>query len=197
VKRGKNMKCADCTTNKCHTGKNCTPITTEEAVEMYNDDEKKMMAAAACTGGQNYTSGCRLQESVFFAQKLGAKKIGLAFCIGLVKESAQIAAYFEKYFEVHSVCCKVCGISKESLALEKVSSDQFEAMCNPKVQAKKLADAETEFNFTIGLCVGHDALFNKASSAPVSCLITKDRVLGHNPIAAIYSGYWQNKLGIS
>lgn len=34
------------------------------------------------------------------------------------------------------------------------------------------------------------------SKAPVSCLITKDRVLANNPAGAVYSRYWRRKLGI-
>ena len=35
----------------------------------------------------------------------------------------------------------------------------------------------------VGLCVGHDSLFIKYSEAPVTTLVTKDRVLAHNPVA--------------
>ena len=47
----------------------------------------------------------------------------------------------------------------------------------------------------MGLCVGHDSLFIKYSDAPITTLITKDRVLGHNPAAALYtSGFYYKKL---
>jgi len=43
--------------------------------------------------------------------------------------------------------------------------------------------------------VGHDSLFIKYSKAPVTTLITKDRVLGHNPAAALYtSGFYYKRL---
>jgi len=42
-------------------------------------------------------------------------------------------------------------------------------------------------NVLIGLCVGHDSLFFKYSRAPVTVLVAKDRVLGHNPVAALYT----------
>jgi len=38
----------------------------------------------------------------------------------------------------------------------------------------------------VGLCVGHDSLFLKHSKALVTVLVNKDRVLGHNPVAALY-----------
>ena len=34
-------------------------------------------------------------------------------------------------------------------------------------------------------------MFSKYSDAPVTTLIAKDRVLGHNPVAALYSGYYK------
>ena len=38
----------------------------------------------------------------------------------------------------------------------------------------------------VGLCVGHDSLFYKYSKALCTTLITKDRVLAHNPAGALY-----------
>ena len=69
-------------------------------------------------------------------------------------------------------------------------------MCNPLGQARALDQAGTELNLLLGLCVGHDSLFMKHSVAPVTVLAAKDRVLGHNPLAAIYlaDGYYCDKL---
>jgi len=59
-------------------------------------------------------------------------------------------------------------------------------MCNPIFQAKLLNQSETELNILLGLCVGHDALFFKHAETPTTVLAVKDRVTGHNPLAAIY-----------
>lgn len=59
-------------------------------------------------------------------------------------------------------------------------------MCNPVLQAKILNEQKTDFNVMIGLCVGHDSLFLKHVEAPTTVLIVKDRVLVHNPAAALY-----------
>ena len=47
----------------------------------------------------------------------------------------------------------------------------------------------------IGLCVGHDSLFYKYSEAYVTTLVTKDRVTGNNPAAALYTAesYYKKK----
>ena len=73
---------------------------------------------------------------------------------------------------------------------DKIKPGTFEPMCNPVLQARYLNRAGTDLNIVIGLCVGHDALFNKHSEAPVTTLIAKDRVLGHNPVAALYCHYY-------
>ena len=53
---------------------------------------------------------------------------------------------------------------------------------------------QTDLNVSIGLCVGHDSLFNKYSDALVTTLVAKDRVTGHNPCAILYNmhHYYKN-----
>ncbi|CUH95341.1 hypothetical protein P22_1411 [Propionispora sp. 2/2-37] len=120
---------------------------------------------------------------------MGCTAIDVAFCIGLAKEAKYIVQYFQKFFTVHSVCCKVCGFDKHQLDLEQLKADRYEAMCNPAIQANILNDANTELNFAVGLCVEHDMIFNRHSTAPVSTLVAKDRLLSQNPLGAIYAGY--------
>ena len=62
-------------------------------------------------------------------------------------------------------------------------------MCSPISQAEILNDSEVDFNVLVGLCVGHDSLFFKYAKAPVTVLIAKDRVFGHNPAAALYQSH--------
>ena len=52
-----------------------------------------------------------------------------------------------------------------------------------------------ELNVLLGLCVGHDSLFFRYAEAPVTVLAVKDRVTGHNPLAAVYlSGSYYRKV---
>ena len=55
------------------------------------------------------------------------------------------------------------------------------------MQAKILNKEKTDMNIVMGLCVGHDSLFYKYSEALVTTLVAKDRVMGHNPAAALYT----------
>ncbi len=151
--------------------------------------------AAAEIEAQGYMQWPRALEIVRFAEVAGFTHLGLAFCIGLAEEARTYKSFFDKRFRISSVCCKVCGIPKSRFGLAQIHpEDPQEALCAPLCQAEMLNRAGTELNILIGLCVGHDALFTKHSSAPVTTLIAKDRVLGHNPAAAVYSRYWLKRL---
>jgi len=133
----------------------------------------------------------RVQEICEFAHKMGFKRLGIAFCEGLFREARALTEILEAQgFEVVSVVCKVGTTPKGNLGIrekEKILIGEFEAMCSPIAQAMVLNDAGTDFNIVVGLCVGHDSLFFKYSEAPVTVLVAKDRVLGHNPAAALYT----------
>ncbi len=135
-------------------------------------------------------SKTRITEVCEFATKMGYKRLGLAFCMGLAREAGVVEDILKSYgFEVVSALCKAGRVSKERLGLkdeEKIFQGTDESMCNPIYQAKLLNQEESEFNILLGLCVGHDALFFKYADAPTSVLAVKDRVTGHNPLAAIY-----------
>lgn len=133
----------------------------------------------------------RLLEICEFAQKMGYKKLGLAFCIGLQSEARTVNRVFEEHgFETVSVVCKVGGIPKEEIGVaerQKIYIGEPETMCNPIAQAEVLNKQKTEFNVLLGLCVGHDSLFFKHAEAPTTVFAVKDRVSGHNPLAAVYT----------
>lgn len=132
----------------------------------------------------------RIEDTVAFAKLMGYKKIGIATCIGLLDESNRLAQILKAQgFTPISVCCKTGSIDKLELGLsetDKVRPKTFEPACNPVAQAKLLNEAQTEMNAIVGLCVGHDMLFAKYSNAPVTTLVVKDRVTGHNPVSVLY-----------
>jgi uncharacterized metal-binding protein len=76
----------------------------------------------------------------------------------------------------------------------EIEPEEVEAMCNPIGQALILNREKTDLNIILGLCIGHDILFTQYSDAPVTTLAVKDRVLAHNPLGALYSGYYFKKL---
>jgi uncharacterized metal-binding protein len=156
--------------------------------------------AAAEVEGVYYGKLTRVEEIIAFANRISAKRIGIATCIGLIQETR----IFVKILKAHgllpyTVLCKVGSVDKTEIGIPdelKVKKGSYEAICNPILQARLLNEQKTDLNVIVGLCVGHDSLFIKYSDAPVTTLITKDRVLAHNPAAALYTSnfYYQRLL---
>lgn len=133
----------------------------------------------------------RIEETIQFARKNGFRKLGLAFCAGLMNEARMVTDILErKGFEVVSVCCKAGAIPKERIGIkpeEKIAGPGlYESMCSPISQAEILNSEEVDFAILLGLCVGHDSLFIRYCRVPMTVLAVKDRVTGHNPLAALY-----------
>lgn len=167
----------------------------EETLQEYQKEEINNIARnAAIVEATGYHTWTRLEEIIEFCWRTGFEKLGLAFCVGLREEARQVAKFFTGAgFEVSSVVCKTGSLAKEHLGVhenQKVRPGQFEPMCNPIAQAKLLNEAGTQLNVILGLCVGHDTLFIRYSTAPVTVLAVKDRVLAHNPLGAIYAGHY-------
>jgi uncharacterized metal-binding protein len=141
----------------------------------------------------------RIEELIEFSKRMNYQKLGMAFCSGLAHEASVLSTILKNHgFDVVAVTCKVGGVPKETIKIkekEKVRVGQFESMCNPITQAKLLNQAKTDFNIMLGLCVGHDSLFLKYVKGLTTVLAVKDRVTGHNPMAALYtSGSYYQRL---
>ncbi len=164
-----------------------------EQTYLEEGEVRRIARESARTEAAGYCRSTRIQEIMDFARRIGASKLGVAHCIGLMQEAKTACEIFANSgFEVSAVCCKVGSISKEKLGLEekeKVRPGRFEPLCNPVAQAELLATAGTQLNVVIGLCVGHDSLFFMHSRAPATVLVVKDRVLAHNPVAALYTSH--------
>jgi uncharacterized metal-binding protein len=186
--------CDTCKNKKCRDGKDCFDIT-DQIFKEYTGNSQKLAHAASLIEGRYYMEKTRLEEITLFSQEMKYKKLGIAFCIGLSQEVEILAAYLRRTFEVVTVCCKVCGIEKSRLHLQKIEPGIPETMCNPIGQATLLNKAETDLNIICGLCIGHDIQFTNYSKAPVTTFIVKDRMLAHNTVASLYNPYLRKRIG--
>ena len=177
------------------------PDAQQTARALYGDDETlRVSQESARVEAEGYCKWTRVEEIVQFAKKMGYRRIGIANCISFVDHAYTLTGILESHgFDVVSVACKNGNIPKEELGLaehEKVRPGQFEALCNPVAQAELLNSHGCEFNVVMGLCIGHDSLFFRYAKGLTTVLVAKDRVLGHNPIAALqladsyYSRVW-------
>ena len=152
------------------------------------------------------TKNPRILELIEFSKKCGYKKLGLAFCGGLNDEARVLTEILENHgFEVVSVRCKIGATPKERIGIkpqQKIAgAANWETMCNPITQAEIINAAKVDFAILLGLCIGHDTLFIKYCRVPMTVIAVKDRVTGHNPLAALYtsSTYYRrlmNKKGL-
>jgi uncharacterized metal-binding protein len=123
----------------------------------------------------------RIMEIKNFARKAGIKRIGIAHCVSVPKEADVVKNFLADEFEVYCIDCKCGRITKQ----EMLGVEGSGIMCNPAGQAEYLKENNTEINISMGLCVGHDMVFNQKSASPVSVLVVKDRANKHNPMESI------------
>ncbi len=202
------FSCADCAVTNCDSQNKNYPsfcYTTNlpeefiaDAISTYDEDNnKEMMVAAAEVEFEFYCKNTRIEDTIEFAKKMGFKKIGIATCVGLISETRTLAKILRAHsFEVCGIGCKVGAYPKVKMGIDQKCEVVGKNICNPILQAKTLNTEKTDMNIIMGLCVGHDMLFTKYSEAPVTTLVAKDRVLGHNPVAALYNAdsYYKRKL---
>jgi uncharacterized metal-binding protein len=195
------LTCSECGVGSCRRHEHKFPdfcLTTaadpeqvQSIVEHLAGDnlDARMARAAAEIEGLYYCHATRVEEIVLFARRLGVTRVGVATCAGLIDEARTFARVLRaKGLEPYTVICKVGSRDKTEIGIAEEVKVQagYEAMCNPILQAKLLNAQNTGLNVIVGLCVGHDSLFSKYSEAPVTTLVAKDRVLGHNPLVALY-----------
>ena len=193
------MRCADCKQkprNRCHhEGFDCTggKLDLSDYQLEENRDFQNISDILRRIHGNQLS---RLEEIIAFSKEAGFKRIGLSFCMGLKEEAALISKVLDRQFKVDSVICKLGGLDKDEYGMARITEDQCEIACNPIGQAKMLNQAKTDLNIQMGLCLGHDILFQKYSDAPVTVLVVKDRVLANNPMGVVYGSYWRDRLKI-
>jgi len=138
---------------------------------------QKMREVTASVNADAGGAWPRMKEAIEFAKRMGAEKLGLAFCAGLKAEAETL----REILQSHGLT--VCGVACS-----------VEGPCNSAGQAKVLNAMGTDLNFLLGLCVGHDATFMRFADAPTTVLGVKDKVTCHNPVAALTCPYQCKKL---
>jgi uncharacterized metal-binding protein len=168
----------------------------EASKKQFNEPEVAKIHLATAKvlkrGGFEWT---RVQQCIEFARELGVKKVGLAVCVGLIRDGRELARFLTRAgFEVVSVACMIGAVDAEETGIPHEWVGQNGISCNPIAQAEIMNKECTELNLICGLCIGHDTIFIKYSNAPVTYIVVKDNVTGNNPSAVFYSPYHRMKL---
>ncbi len=140
-----------------------------------------MLEASYSTVVDTQAAADRIKELQTFCSKMGYRKIGIAFCKGLRKYGEKLDSELSKDFEVYSVCCNVCGITKQEIGVRYLN-EPTEIACNPIGQAAALNDKNVDLVVKCGFCLGHDILFSKNITAPSTTIIVKDRKMKHRTV---------------
>ena len=151
----------------------------KEIKELYDNSLLEIMQTAedAYIRGSN-----RIQEIKNYARKAGIKRIGIAHCVTFPKEAEAVKQFLSDEFLVYSVDCKCGHVTKQ----EMLGCEGNGIMCNPSGQGEFLKENDTELNISMGLCVGHDMVFNQKSVSPVTTLVVKDTTSKHNTMESIH-----------
>ncbi|PKQ63405.1 hypothetical protein BZG02_08440 [Labilibaculum filiforme] len=148
--------------------------------DLYSDHDISIMKNAADSLNRNND---RIQEIIEFAKISNIKIIGIAHCTTFTKQANQLRTFLELAgFTVEQVNCKIGKVPFSDLV-----PNYKGISCNPAGQAHYLEEKNTELNIMMGLCLGHDLIFNAKSKAPVTPLIVKDRKLNHHSIEKLDS----------
>lgn len=143
-------------------------------------------------GGYDWS---RVQQCIEFAKELGATKVGLAVCVGLIREGREFARFLNRAgLDVVSVACMIGGLEAQETGIPDKWVGSGGISCNPIAQAEIMNQENTQLNFIYGLCIGHDTIFIMRSKAPVTYVVVKDAVTGNNPSAALLSTFPRMKL---
>jgi uncharacterized metal-binding protein len=181
------MDCTKCNTKACRATNSChsQKFDTKELLEKYHHQENQKIIQAAARLVDKGRAGTlsRLQEIIEFSKSMNFQRIGIAYCYGMESDALLITQIFrESGFIIFPVSCTTGGFKQseinENSIIENVS-------CNPLAQAEQINSESVDLTITIGLCLGHDILFQKNIKSYTTTLIVKDRVYNHNPIKAL------------
>lgn len=163
----------------------------DEAQRLYALPENHVIMQAAAMVSEETVNSTRVQDTIKFANLIGATHIGIASCTIMLRETRILAKLLEQAgFCVETVGCKLESNRRADLDLEPpTTGGEGGVVCNPIMQALLLNETKTDLNILMGICVGHDALFCKYSDAPVTTFATKDFLAGNNPCAVLYTAH--------
>lgn len=206
TEKGKTIQCHQCKANECLErypqgmpdycqAQKFRQIVDASKGQYLGPDVAKLHLATAKVLKRGSYDWSRIQQCIEFARELGVSKVGLAVCIGLIREGREFARFLQRAgFEVISIACMVGGLKGQETGIPEEWVNERGISCNPIAQAEILNQEGTELNFIYGLCVGHDTIFIMRSKAPVTYVVTKDTVTGNNPSAVLFSPFHRMKL---
>lgn len=181
------MNCLNCRTKICQSAVSCgaEKFDMTSTMTAYHADENQTVIQAAAGLVDDGRAGTlsRIEEIIEFSKTMGYRKIGLAYCWGMTALAVTVRNILSASgLTTIGVSCTVGGFSQKEVNEE---SRLPGASCNPLNQAAQLNAEGVDLAVVIGLCMGHDILFNREFKGDITTLVVKDRPNNHNPLAGI------------
>ena len=151
------------------------PYKDSGAVPLYENADKLVAGGRA-------GSLSRVDEIIEFSKLQRYEYIAIAYCFSMEQEAVKLGELLKSVgLKVLSFRCTVNGVRETEI------SDRLNGgvNCNPIGQAKAVNSSRADLVIEMGLCLGHDILFHQHLQKPFTVLAVKDRVHGHNPLAAL------------
>jgi len=192
----KQYPCAECRVKACSRGgeypAGCPTISEthviQQVVTAVAADPFARQALAVASGLPRHDDGAlrtRVAETLAFCQAMGFSTIGVAFCSMFSREAHVLCDLLDAQgLHVVPVNCKVGRVSLSEFGVD-TPCERRETACNPVAQATLMNAQQTDLNIVLGLCVGHDVLFARHATSPMTTLAVKDRALRHQPLDAL------------
>ncbi len=149
--------------------------------ELYGETERFAMKVAEDSLNPRID---RVRELIAFAHEAQLETIGIANCITFEKEAEELEQLLvAEGFRVVRANCKTGRLPRTDILPGYKGYS-----CNPAGQARILEEGKSQLNFVMGLCVGHDIVFNAKSKVMTTTLLVKDRKHHHQPLKAFENG---------
>jgi uncharacterized metal-binding protein/predicted Fe-Mo cluster-binding NifX family protein len=184
------VDCLACPGRACARGEACSGSYPRVPVPRLGSRSERCLAVGMDVSAESDPRLCRIAELIHFILGMDIRRVGLAYCWELFGEIEMLVPVLSRHFTVVPVCCRVGTNGDGSPAATRGTSD-----CRPDLQAALLQEAKTEINVMAGLCIGCDMVFAERSHVPVTALFVRDRVLAHNPMAALHTRYYLDQIG--
>lgn len=179
------MDCTRCNNRKCREGEQCAAVSfdTNQVIKAYHNEQNIVQAAAQLVDFGRAGTLSRIQELVEFSKSMNFQTIGLAYCYGMENDAFLISSHLRTMgLKVEAVSCTVGGLVQSAI---NQTSNICKVACNPIGQARQLNAKKPDLVVTMGLCMGHDILFNREIKSDTTTLVVKDRAHQHQPLRAL------------
>jgi len=177
------LNCARCKLKSCRSGNECLGDKPAFLPKYFEKDSNEITktASSLIDNGRAGTL-TRVEEVIEFVKDREYGKIGVAYCYAFDRVGEEFAAILDaEGIRYSMVSCTTGALLERELDPAKTKST---VSCNPIGQAMQLKNDGVDFVVEIGLCLGHDILFQRELDCDFTVLAVKDRVLKNSPLNA-------------